>query len=89
MFCLLLGLILFGAALHFRVFEGILDAIEQNFLSGDQLPEMMAASLGQILEVLKQETNPTSRSCAAECMRDVLHACYTSGAEATDGDEAV
>jgi hypothetical protein len=67
------------------MFAGVLDAIDKGFMSTDQLPEIMAACLGKLLEALKQEVNGTSRGCAAECLKDVLHTCYVSGTEGPDG----
>jgi hypothetical protein len=46
---------------------------------------MLTACIDKLLESLKGEINPTARACAAETLRDVLNACFTSGKEQVDG----
>jgi hypothetical protein len=68
-----------------KVFDGVLDAVEKQFLPSEQLPEILAACLGRLLVALTQDVHGTSRGCAAECLKDILHACYLSGEEGPEG----
>ena len=49
------------------------------------ISEVLSACLGKLLECLKGEINCTSRACAAESLKDILLACYTSGTQQVDG----
>ena len=53
------------------------------------LPEVMTLSLNKLLENLKGEINGTARVCAAECLNDILQACYNSGEELEDGYRSI
>ncbi len=68
-----------------KLFEAILHASSLGFYAKESLPEALSATLGKLLENLRGEVNGTSRACVAECLRDVLQACYDSGMETSDG----
>ena len=53
--------------------------------SSSNISEVLSACLGKLLECLKGEINCTSRACAAESLKDILLACYTSGTQQVDG----
>lgn len=68
------------------MFSATLHAAANGFLPRDCLPEVLSACLAKILESLRGEVNPTSRACAAECLKDILQACRESGAATVDGN---
>lgn len=68
-----------------KMFEAYLHAAKLKFVPSDSLSEVLAACLGKLLEGLKGEISCTTRACAAESLKDILLACYTSGEENSDG----
>ncbi len=68
-----------------KLFEAALHGAAANMVDPQLLPEVMSMSISKLLESLKGEINSTARACAAECLNDVLLACYNSGEEQADG----
>lgn len=68
-----------------KLFEAALHGAANNMVAPALLPDIMSMSLSKLLENLKGEINATARACAAECLNDVLLACYNSGEERADG----
>ena len=68
-----------------KIFDAYVHAAQMGYISAADLNSMLAQCIAKLLESLKGENNSTARACAAESMRDVLAACYSSGAEQPDG----
>lgn len=68
-----------------KTFDAYLHAIAIGSLDNSEVVDVLNSCVAKLLEALKGEINSTSRTCAAESLRDVLTACYTSGVETADG----
>ncbi|KAJ1437419.1 armadillo-type protein [Ochromonadaceae sp. CCMP2298] len=73
-----------------KMFEAFSHAVQMGFLADDpthnvSLQAVLDGCVGKLLEALRDETDITARACGAEAVRDVLQACYTSGAESVMG----
>lgn len=68
-----------------KLFEACLHGVSNGMMDPKVLPEVMSMSINKLLENLKGEINSTARACAAECLNDVLLACFNSGQEQPDG----
>jgi len=73
-----------------KMFAALMHAVQLGFIQNDpsrniSLEAVFNGCLSKLLEVVREEADLTARACGAEAMRDVLQACYQSGAEAEDG----
>ena len=67
------------------VFIAAVDAAKKGFVGVDAISPIMAQCVGKLIESLKGEFKSLTRACSAEAMRDILEACYETGADNADG----
>ena len=77
-----------------KMFEAFTHAVSLGFIENDpsrniSLDAVLSSCLSKLLEVVREESDLTARACGAEALRDVLQACYLSGAECEDGSRTV
>jgi hypothetical protein len=72
-----------------KLFDACLHGVKNGLVEASVLPQVMSLSLNKLLENLKGEINATARVCAAECLNDILQACYNSGEELENGYRSV
>ena len=68
-----------------KIFEAYVHAAQMGYVSQADLQAALGLCISKLLESLKGEISSTARACAAETMRDILAACYSSARELPDG----
>lgn len=66
-----------------QLFVAYIDAVKKGFVAWDY--NVLLQVVSKFLANLQEEINPSTRSCVAEALSDVLLACYESGVEGVDG----
>lgn len=72
-----------------KTFDSYLQAVKAGFLQTNALEQqkVLDACLTKLMECVVGDNNQTSRTCAADALRDTLQACYNSGDESPDGSK--
>lgn len=68
-----------------KVFSALLTFLQMNPSTPCDLNAIFTTCMTKIVEALKMEPDSTTRTCQAECLRDILTSVYNLGHEEDDG----